>query len=139
HYFDNARPHAKELNEVLFAMERQSEHPLAGAIVNFLQPSTLGATQLDNFQSITGKGVSASYKGIQYLAGNRKLLQDYNIIVDEQMLGQATLLQEGAQTLIYFAKEQSVLGFVTIADKIKQNSAAAITALKRNGVAVFML
>lgn len=139
HYFEHAKPHAQELNAVLLALEKQSEHPLASAIVQFLQATTTGNIQLENFQSITGKGVSGSYNGVQYYAGNRRLLDDNNIILDDQMAEQATRLQDGAQTLIYFADQQRLLGVLTIGDKIKQHSAGAIAELKRKHIQLYML
>ena len=139
HYFEHAKPHAQELNAVLLALEKQSEHPLASAIVQFLQATTTGNIQLENFQSITGKGVSGSYNGVQYYAGNRRLLDDNNIILDDQMAEQATRLQDGAQTLIYFADQQRLLGVLTIGDKIKQHSGSAIAELKRKHIQLYML
>jgi Cu2+-exporting ATPase len=139
HYFAHAKPHAQELNAVLLALEKQSEHPLASAIVQFLQANTTGNIQLENFQSITGKGVSGSYNGVQYYAGNRRLLDDNNIILDDQMAEQATRLQDGAQTLIYFADQQRLLGVLTIGDKIKQHSGSAIAELKRKHIQLYML
>jgi Cu2+-exporting ATPase len=139
HYFERAEPHAQELNAVLLALEKQSEHPLAGAIVQFLQATTTGNIQLEKFQSITGKGVSGSYNGVQYYAGNRRLLDDNNIILDDHVAEQATRLQDGAQTLIYFADQQRLLGVLTIGDKIKQHSASAIAELKRKHIQLYML
>jgi Cu2+-exporting ATPase len=139
HYFDHSKPHAQELNGVLLALEKQSEHPLASAIVQFLQPASQGNIQLEDFRSITGKGVSGSYNGVQYYAGNRRLLDDNKINLDDQMAEQAALLQDGAQTLIYFADQQRLLAVVTIGDKIKQHSATAIAKLKRKNIELYML
>lgn len=139
HYFDHSKPHAQELNGVLLALEKESEHPLASAIVQFLQPASQGNIQLEDFRSITGKGVSGSYNGVQYYAGNRRLLDDNKINLDDHMAEQAALLQDGAQTLIYFADQQRLLAVVTIGDKIKQHSATAIAKLKRKNIELYML
>lgn len=139
HYFDHSKPHAQELNGVLLALEKQSEHPLASAIVQFLQPASPGNIQLEDFRSITGKGVSGSYNGVQYYAGNRRLLDDNKINLDDHMAEQAALLQDGAQTLIYFADQQRLLAVVTIGDKIKQHSTTAIAKLKRKNIELYML
>jgi len=139
HYFDHSKPHAQELNGVLLALEKQSEHPLASAIVQFLQPASPGNIQLEDFRSITGKGVSGSYNGVQYYAGNRRLLDDNKINLDDHMAEQEALLQDGAQTLIYFADQQRLLAVITIGDKIKQHSATAIAKLKRKNIELYML
>lgn len=139
YYLEHAKSREAELNQVLLALEKQSEHPLAGAIVEFLEPLSAGNIRIEDFQSVTGKGISGSYHGTKYFVGNRKLLQENDILLDDVLVEQEASLQEGAQTLIYFANEQQLLGFASIADQIKQNSAAAIAALKRQHIELFML
>jgi Cu2+-exporting ATPase len=111
---------------VLLAMELQSEHPLAQAVVKYLQDAGVQPVVLDKIESITGKGIWASYNGHRYLAGNAALLAAYGIPGNE------------AATII-MAEDDKVKGFITIADKIKPTSAAAIAQLKQQGITVYML
>jgi P-type Cu2+ transporter len=109
---------------VLKAMELQSDHPLALAVVNYLKDITPVA--LDAIENITGKGIRASWNGEQYLAGNAALLAGHGI---------TTTIND----TILFAKGKQIIGSVNIADQVKDTSAAAIAALKSAGITVYML
>ena len=139
YYFEHSKHRSAELNQILLALEQQSEHPLAGAVVKHLQPLTSTIIQVEDFQSITGKGASGSYNGQRYFVGNKALLSTNHIEVDEKTASQANLLQDGAKTLIYFADQQQVLALATIEDKIKQSAAEAIKVLKRDNIELYML
>ena len=139
YYFEHAKSRATEFNQVLLAIEQRSEHPLADAIVKHLQPLTKAAIRVEDFQSITGKGASASYDGQRYFVGNAALLSANNINIDEKTKAQASLLQDGTKTIVYFADQQQVLAISTIEDKIKQNAAEAIKVLKQANIDLIML
>jgi Cu2+-exporting ATPase len=109
---------------VLLAMEQQSEHPLATAVVKHLEG--IQPALLDNIESITGKGIRANYNGVQYLAGNAKLLADHGIRVS-------------TDSVIYFVAGTAVVGEISVKDKIKASSAKAIAALQQQGITVYML
>lgn len=109
---------------VLLAMEQQSEHPLATAVVKHLEG--IQPALLNNIESITGKGIRADYNGVQYLAGNAKLLADHGIRVS-------------TDSVIYFVAGKSVVGEISVKDKIKASSAKAIAALQEQGITVYML
>jgi Cu2+-exporting ATPase len=139
YYFEHFKHRSAELNQILLALEQQSEHPLASAVIKHLQPLVSTTIQMEDFQSITGKGASASYNGHKYFVGNKALLTANHIAVDEKTEAQAILLQDGAKTLIYFADQHGVLALATIEDKIKQTAAEAIKALKQEHIELFML
>jgi Cu2+-exporting ATPase len=139
YYFEHSKSRSAELNQILLALEQQSEHPLASAVIKHLQPLVSTTIQMEDFQSITGKGASASYKGNKYFVGNKALLAANHIAVEEKTEAQATLLQDGSKTLIYFADQHGVLALATIEDKIKETAARAIKALKRDHIDLFML
>jgi Cu2+-exporting ATPase len=139
HYFEHSKPLAAELNQILLSLEQQSEHPLATAVVKHLQSSVNGVIGLKDFESITGKGVVGSYNGRRYFVGNAALLSANNISIGDKIEAQASLLQDGAKTLIYFADGEQVLAIATIEDKIKASSAEAIRQLNRRHIEVVML
>jgi Cu2+-exporting ATPase len=121
---------------VLKAMEEQSEHPLAGAVVKYLKEEPVS---LDRIESVTGKGISATYHGEEYLAGNASLLEDYHIYPEDVMLVKIAAWQAEAKTVILFAAGKKVVGIIAIADKIKETSAKAVAALQEQGITVYML
>lgn len=130
---NNDSNHAK----YLAGMEKQSEHPLAEAILNHLQD--VPATTVTEFESITGKGVRAVIDGQAYLAGNRKLMAENNITADASMAEEAQKLSDGCQTVVWFADSKNVLAVMAIADKIKETSKKAIRQLQAAGIEVHIL
>ncbi|MBS1594084.1 MAG: copper-translocating P-type ATPase [Bacteroidetes bacterium] len=123
--------------QILASMERQSEHPLAEAIVKHF--TGLDNISFESFESITGKGVIASTKGIKYFAGNKKLLSENRIVIDGSLQIQADTWSQEAKTVIWFANSNAALAVLAISDKIKQTSIEAIQQIKDLGITVFML
>lgn len=124
---------------VLFALEQQSEHPLAEAVVAHLKETGVKPVKLQGFESITGQGVKGRYEGQDYYVGNKKLMDEHRINIPPQMAWQAGSLQEEAKTVIYFAAGNRLMAIIAIADKIKAGSAQAIAALRKSGIDVYML
>lgn len=124
---------------VLYSLEQQSEHPLAAAVANYLKQSGVAPVQLSAFDSVTGQGVKGVFNQQHYLVGNKKLMKENGVVIDDSTAATAAGLQASAKTVIYFAKDNTVLAIIAIADKIKDSSAAAITALQRQGIEVYML
>jgi Cu2+-exporting ATPase len=122
---------------ILLSMEQKSEHPLADAVVKHLEKEDI--TKLESFESITGKGIKAKHNGTTYLAGNKKLLDEFGVTIDDQWLSTAAQWSERAETVIWFASENEVLAIISIADRIKESSAQAIKMLHDLGLEVIML
>lgn len=125
--------------QVLLSIESQSEHPLAEAVVNYLNKEVSNKITLQQFESITGKGIRASVDTFTYFVGNKQLMLDMGVEIDEAQHQQALLWQAQAQTVIYFASSQKVLMMLAIADKIKDTSANAIKLMQQRGIEVHML
>ncbi|MFA5329918.1 MAG: heavy metal translocating P-type ATPase [Prolixibacteraceae bacterium] len=129
----------KELKQILSAIESQSEHPLAEAVTASLKITPGERIELDKFESITGKGVAASYGNQVYLVGNRKLLADYQVYIPEASAVQIKNWQNEAKTVVCFARNKELIAAIAIADKIKETSAKAITDLQDKSIDVYML
>lgn len=123
--------------QILYNIEKQSEHPLANAVVKHLGTQT--AFKFSQYQSITGKGVMAEWDGKRYFVGNKKLLQEHKIQVEGILLEKATRWYEEAKTVIWFADQHQALAVLAIADKIKSTSTEAIATLRTMGIDVYML
>jgi P-type Cu2+ transporter len=128
-----------QYKDVLYSIEIQSEHPLAQAIVDKLKQNNTKSITLETFESITGKGVSARYHGVDYFLGNEKLINEQAIAISEEWKDKVLSWQQEAKTVIYFAHPHKVLAIVAIADKIKATSKAAIETLQKRGIDVYML
>ncbi|PKG42892.1 heavy metal translocating P-type ATPase [Psychroflexus sp. MES1-P1E] len=129
-----------KLSSILMSIEAQSEHPLASAVVKKIKETGTIAVELANFESFTGKGVKAvTHDGLKFYVGNLKLMQDKKIAPNETLLAQATLWQEEAKTVIFFASGEQIVAVIAIADKIKASSKSAISKLINRGIKVYML
>ncbi|MBO0939335.1 copper-translocating P-type ATPase [Fibrella sp. HMF5335] len=128
------------LPQVLFALESQSEHPLAEAVVARLRTEGVSGLRLDGFESLTGRGVTGCYDGQTYLIGNRRLLAERGLANQQAKLhGLVSRWQDEAKTVVYFADEQQILATIAIADPVKQTSREAIHTLKTRGITVYMM
>ncbi len=128
---------ATENSGILLAIERQSEHPLAEAVVRYLH--TAQAVAIDAFESITGKGVTATFGGMTYFVGSASFLEDHNIAITERLQLKANIWLGQANTVIWFASSSEALAAISISDKIKANSTEAIQRLQEMGIEVHML
>ncbi|WP_339757622.1 heavy metal translocating P-type ATPase [uncultured Winogradskyella sp.] len=129
-----------EYKQILLAIETQSEHPLAEAVVNHLKEQNIEQAEIVSFESITGMGVQAENEnGSKYYVGNHKLMLDKNIKIDASLMQTAESLEDQAKTVIFFGNEKQVLAILAIADKIKETSKKAIETLQDRGIEVYML
>lgn len=127
------------LASILYALETQSEHPLAQAVVAHLTSTNVAGVAMDRFESITGHGVKGDHSGNTYIVGNRSLLLKQGISPDEALEQQADLFYKAAKTVVFFADQQRVLAIVAIADPIKNTSRKAVDMLQRRGIEVYLL
>ena len=124
------------LTDIFCSLEKLSEHPLAEAVVNYF-PN--GSVLIEQFESITGRGVQGRVGGKLYMAGNRSLLEEKRVRIDEGLSEEANRLTSDAKTVIWFADEKQALCLVAIADRIKETSEVAIRELQQMGIEVYML
>lgn len=133
-------PMNQSRSQALFlAVEQHSEHPLADAIVAYLKSDHKAAVKVTSFNSLTGRGVEAIIEGQVYVAGSPKLIEERSIAIPEELKAPIGTYLNQAKTVIYFADQKQVLAIAAIADPIKSGSAAAVTQLKKQGIAVYML
>ena len=120
------------------AVEAGSEHPLAAAIVAGARERAITPAQGTDFQSITGKGVTAKVDGQTVLIGSRRMLEEARITctdLDER----ADKYREVGQTVMLVAVGGRPAGFIGVADPIKETTAEAISILRREGIRLVML
>lgn len=127
------------LEGVLLSMESRSEHPLAEAVAAMLKEKGVTQPALDEFESLTGRGVAASSGGRWFYAGSLRLMQERKMEVPHEFVKLAADWQKEARTVIYFADNRQVLAIFGISDEVKAGSKAAITSLQSLGVEVYML
>jgi Cu2+-exporting ATPase len=128
-----------ELEQLLFAIESQSEHPLAEAVKAAIKKHPDKQVVPGKFESITGKGVISRTAEDVFLIGNKRLLDDFEVTVSEGNLNKIKTWQDEAKTVVCFARNNKLMAIIAIADKIKDTSAKAITELMNSGIEVYML
>ncbi|WP_405609262.1 heavy metal translocating P-type ATPase [Polaribacter sp. Asnod1-A03] len=128
------------LEQIILAIEAQSEHPIAAAIVQDLkQKNTENIITIDAFKSSTGLGAEAMYNDTFYKIGNESFMLKNNITIPDDLSKKANYLKEEAKTVVYISKAEKVVGIMAVADSIKETSIIAIDKLTQMGVQIYML
>lgn len=127
-----------EINKaILYAIESQSEHPLAKALTDAFPVNK--ALSVSAFESLTGMGAGAVVEDNKYYIGNRRLLYSKNILIDEKQTDREQKWLSEAKTVVWFSNSKTVIGIFAISDEVKPNSKEAIHKLKNSGIKVVML
>ena len=127
-----------ELLRTAVSLERGSEHPLAVAIVEKCSQLAVDPVEVKDFTAIHGKGVKAVFNGKLCLGGNRGLMEESGVQI-QNFDARVRALSEQGKTPLYFACEGSLLGVIAVADTIKPTSAQAVKAFEQLGLEVVML
>lgn len=120
------------------SIEKPSEHPLAEAIIAEAHSMDIDIIEVENFNSISGKGIIASIDKSNYFAGNLRLMEENNIEIFDYHTISDKLADEG-KTPLLFADEKEVLGVIAVADVVKATSKKAIDKLKEMDIDLVML
>lgn len=126
----------RKLLTILGSLEKQSEHPLASAIVARMERERLKPLTVLKFKAIEGKGVTGKIGTVTYHAGNLKLAGDLGLRLDPAVITDFTSV---GKTPVFVAAGKEVIGYVGIADTMKDDAAASISELHRLGIRVAML
>lgn len=119
--------------------ESGSEHPLGQAVVNRAKEKGIMVTNPELFEAVSGHGLRARYADHTILIGNRKLMQDNNIVVNIDVNTTLSALETQGKTATLVAFDNKLAGIIAIADTIKDNAKQAIDSLKSMGIKVVML
>ena len=126
------------LLQITASAETASEHPLGQAIVNGAKEKGLELLPIKDFNSLTGRGIEAVIDNMNILAGNKKLMDERGISLEEMSVSSDKLAEEG-KTPMYVAIDNKLAGIIAVADVVKPSSKAAISALQKMGIEVAMI
>ena len=127
------------LLKIAAAIEAVSAHPLAEAITTYA--AEIGLTTLpkpDSFENLSGKGLKAVLDGATVLAGNQRLLEENGVDVSS-LLTEANRLASQGQTPMFFARNNQLLGLISVSDTVKESSMTAIQNMKKQGIHTVLL
>lgn len=128
----------KELLEIAYAVEKNSEHPLAKAIVKKCSEENMALLKTTEFESLAGSGVSARINGESVFGGNLKLVSE-KAEISQEFINKTEEFSEKGKTPLLFAKNGKLMGIIAVADVIKEDSIDAINELKKIGIRTVML
>ncbi|MDA2515652.1 MULTISPECIES: heavy metal translocating P-type ATPase [Bacillus] len=130
--------HEEEILRLVGAAEKNSEHPLAEAIVEGIKEKKIDIPGSETFEAIPGFGIESVVEGKQLLIGTRRLMKKFNIDIEEVSKSMEELEREG-KTAMLIAIDKEYAGIVAVADTVKDTSKAAIARLKKMGLDVVMI
>ena len=128
----------QDVLQLAASLERASEHPLAEAIVKGAENRGLILVQVDNFDSLTGRGVAGEVKGHKVGLGNRKLMQELGVDI-EALIAQAEAMRSEGETVMFVCIDGKAAGLIGVADPIKTSTLEALQTLHNEGIKVVML
>jgi Cu+-exporting ATPase len=120
------------------SLERGSEHPLAAAVVDGAKDRGLELKDAEDFESVTGKGITGNVEGRSVAVGNRALMEDRAALAESAVKRAEELRGEG-QTVVFVAVDGVAVGLLGVADPIKETSPDAIRQLREDGIELVML
>ena len=121
------------------SVEKNSQHPLALAVVRKALSTGAVIEQVDHFDTYGGKGVSASVLGETILVGNRLLMQEKGVVIPDEIEARITAFEQDGKTVILVAAGNQLSGVIAIADMLKETSTEAVRHLKSMGIRVVMI
>lgn len=127
-----------ELLQLAASAEKGSEHPLGEAIVKGAEEKGIEFKKGDSFKAIPGHGIEVTIEGKNILAGNRKLMVERKISLEDLENSSDKLAEEG-KTPMYIAMDDRIAGIIAVADTVKENSKRAIELLHKMGIQVAMI
>jgi len=127
--------------KVLFlaaSAEAHSEHPLGAAIVEYARRQNIELAKVENFDSLTSRGITATIENQKVLLGSPSLMAEQSID-DTDWKDDIVRLQNDGKTVVVLAVDNTIQGLIAVADSVKESSASAIRQLHQMGLRVMML
>lgn len=130
--------HPDELLSLVASLEQASEHPLAAAVVEAAREKNIPFFKVESFQTLIGKGVLGVVNNFDLMIGNKKLMDEMGVHLQE---GEAEInhLRSEGQTLMYVAKNGILVGYWGVMDPVKLSASNSIEELKKLGIKIIMV
>ncbi|KMQ68432.1 ATPase P [Chryseobacterium sp. FH2] len=138
-YIETVNNDENSMLKLAYSLNQNSEHPLSNAVIKKAKDENILPEKVEKFENISGKGVKGNINGKTVYLGNENLLISNQISIPEDLKQQAVEAQSKAHTVSYIAEGNTVLGFISFTDKIKESSKKAIEQLINEGVDIIMM
>lgn len=130
---------SNELLRLAAISEKNSEHPLAKAIVRHAKTAGIPVSEPDSFKSFTGSGIDAQYGDHQILIGNRKIIRDNGIAIDDSLERKIREFEESGKITVIVCIDKKLSGIIAMMDTINDHAQEAVRRLEKIGIQVAML
>ena len=128
-----------DIIKIISSIEAKSEHPIAKGIVLDAKERKITLEKVKEFKNLSGLGVTALYNEEKYIIGNKKLMDENNIKISDEILKDEEELQQKGNSILFVAKENNVIALLGVKDNVKENAKDVISKLKELGMNVIML
>jgi Cu2+-exporting ATPase len=125
--------------DILYTAEQKSEHPLASAVIRWMEDSGASVIEPERFESITGQGVCMEEGNKTYWVGNKKMSDGFHTVIPDKAAKHIAHWEEAGYSIVYYGEESVLLAVLAITDRIRKTSPAAVENLKKQGVEVHLL
>lgn len=133
-----AKVEEERLLQIALSLEKNSEHPLAHAILEYCEKEEVTGLPVLDFNALPGNGLSGKIQGQGFFAGNQRFIKAH-VVLTQQDIEVAERMAAKGQTPLYFAGEEGLLGIIAVADTMKEDSIHAIDEMKKLGLTVVLL
>ena len=128
-----------EILKISRSIEQFSQHPISSALFNNGDKKSYVLYTVDNFENISGKGVKGSINNVAYYIGNKKLMEENEIVVPEKIISTLEKQELDLKTSVILSNAKEVLAIISVEDSIKENSIKAIESLHKMGIETSMV
>ena len=130
----------EEILRIAGSIEARSTHPIAKAFEEYLKEKKLGKYNVENFKNLSGLGITGKVEGKEYLLGNYKILEHFNIENNEEKIKEeeSKLAKEG-NSIIYVVEENKIIALIGVNDLVRENVKDVIKTLNENNIETIML
>ena len=135
---ENSKEKTEKILRIAASVEKNSEHPLAQAIINKAKENNIEPQKVSKFKVVPGKGVKALFNGKEVYLGTKKLLAEQNIDT-KNIESELVKLENQGKTTVILAQENNILGVIAIADTLKDHAKEAVVSLQSMGKKVFII
>ena len=128
-----------DIIKIVSSIEEKSEHPIAKGIVRDAKERKIILEKVKEFKNVPGLGVTAVYNDNKYVIGNKKLMEENDIKISNEILKDEEELQLSGNSILFVAKEDKLIALLGVKDNVKENAKDVISRLKKIGMKVVML
>lgn len=128
-----------EILKISRSIEQYSQHPISLALFNNRDKNEFELYDVIDFENINGKGITGKINDKTYFIGNKKIIQDHDIVLEDNVLNDLKNEESNIKTSVILADEENILAIISVEDKIKKNSVKAIDELHKMNIKTSMV